>query len=103
AMGHLLDRVPDLDAVFAANDPMAAGALQVLKQRGRRVPDDVAVVGFDDAPMAQLTDPPLTSVHQSPEQMGREMVALLFAQIDGATGAGACRILSTELVRRASG
>lgn len=102
AMRELLDRVPDLDAVFAANDPMAAGALQVLKERGRRVPDHVAVVGFDDAPMAQFTDPPLTSVHQSPEQMGREMVALLFEQVDDDAAAGASTILSTELVRRAS-
>src|SRR5262245_49685065 len=103
AMRDLLDRVPDLDAVFAANDPMAAGALQVLKERGRRVPDDVAVVGFDDAPMAQFTDPPLTSVHQSAEEMGREMVALLFEQIDDAAAAGASTVLSTELVRRISG
>jgi DNA-binding LacI/PurR family transcriptional regulator len=102
AMRELLDRVPDLDAVFAANDPMAAGALQVLKERGRRVPDQVAVVGFDDAPMAQFTDPPLTSVHQSPEQMGREMVALLLEQVDERAAAGASRVLSTELVRRAS-
>ena len=103
AMRELLDRVPDMDAVFAANDPMAAGALQVLKERGRRVPVDVAVVGFDDAPMAQFTDPPLTSVHQSAEQMGREMVALLFEQVDDGAAAGACTVLSTELVRRVSG
>lgn len=103
AMRVLLDRVFELDAVFAANDPMAAGALQVLKERGRLVPDDVAVVGFDDAPMAQFTDPPLTSVHQSAEQMGREMVALLFEQVDDGAAAGACTVLSTELVRRVSG
>ncbi len=102
AMRELLDRVPDLDAVFAANDPMAAGALQVLKEQGRRVPDHVAVVGFDDAPMAQFTDPPLTSVHQSPEQMGREMVTLLLDQVDDAAAPGASTVLSTELVRRAS-
>jgi DNA-binding LacI/PurR family transcriptional regulator len=102
AMKELLDRAPDIDAVFAANDPMAAGALQVLKEQGRRVPDDVAVVGFDDAPMAELTDPPLTSVHQPAEQMGREMVKLLFEQIDGGAAAGASTVLSTELIRRVS-
>ena len=68
---------PDLDAVFCANDLMAAGALRALREAGRRVPEDVAVVGFDDAPIAQSTHPPLTTVHQSPEEMGREMVALL--------------------------
>ena len=49
---------PDIDAVFAANDLMAAGALQVLLEHGRRVPDDVAVVGFDDSPIALTTRPP---------------------------------------------
>lgn len=63
-MRELLDRAPDLDAVFAANDPMAAGALGVLRARGRRVPADVALVGFDDSPVSRLTDPPLTTVHQ---------------------------------------
>jgi DNA-binding LacI/PurR family transcriptional regulator len=102
AMAELLDRRPDLDAVFAANDPMAAGALQVLKERGRRVPDDVAVVGFDNAPMAQFTDPPLTSVHQSAEQMGREMVVMLLDQIDNDAAPGASTVLPTELVLRQS-
>ena len=78
-------------------DPM-----QVLKEQGRRVPDDVAVVGFDDAPMAELTDPPLTSVHQPAERMGREMVRLLFEQIDDGAAAGASTVLSTELIRRDS-
>ena len=52
AMTELLERAPDLDAVFVANDMMAAGALDVLRERGIRVPDDVAVAGFDDAPIA---------------------------------------------------
>ncbi len=77
AMRVLLSRRPDLDAVFCANDLMAAGALRVLREAGRDVPGDVSVVGFDDAPLAQSTHPPLTTVHQSPEQMGREMVSLL--------------------------
>jgi DNA-binding LacI/PurR family transcriptional regulator len=67
------------------------------------VPEDVAVVGFDDAPMALFTDPPLTSVHQSPEQMGREMVALLLDQVDNGAPAGTATVLPTQLVVRASG
>ena len=56
---------------------MAAGAVQVLRAAGRRIPDDVAIVGFDDSPIAETADPPLTSVRQPIEEMGAEMVRLL--------------------------
>jgi DNA-binding LacI/PurR family transcriptional regulator len=78
----LLDRRPDLDAVFAASDPMAYATLRVLAARGVRVPEDVAVVGFDDAPSSRHTVPMLTTVHQPVEEMGREMVRLLVARIE---------------------
>lgn len=80
AMGRLLDRVPDLDAVFVASDLMALGALAELKRRGRRVPDEVAVVGFDDIAMAELVEPPLTTVRQRTADQGRLMVRLYLAQ-----------------------
>ncbi len=102
AMRELLDRVPDLDAVFAASDPMAAGALTVLREHGRHVPDDVAVVGFDDSPLSQHTDPPLTTVHQPAERMGQEMAALLLAQMEGRAGPDDSVVLPTELVVRQS-
>ena len=76
AMGRLLDRVPDLDAVFAASDLMALGALAELRRRGRRVPEDVAVVGFDDVAMAALAEPPLTTLRQRTVDQGRLMVRL---------------------------
>ncbi|MFH8484940.1 LacI family DNA-binding transcriptional regulator [Streptomyces longisporoflavus] len=79
AMAVLLDRSPDLDAVFVASDLMASGALRVLRERGRHVPEDVAVVGFDDlTAIAEATEPPLTTVHQDIEGMGRLMARLLF-------------------------
>ena len=62
---------PDLDAVFAGSDVMAAGARQVLRETGRRIPDDVALVGYDDSAIARHMDPPLTSVRQPIEEMGR--------------------------------
>ncbi|MET9714425.1 LacI family DNA-binding transcriptional regulator [Streptomyces rochei] len=113
AMRELLDRRPDLDAVFAANDLTAAGALRVLRERGRRVPDDVAVVGFDDMlPVAEETDPPLTTVRQDIEGMGRLMARLLLRGLErdarpgrdaGAPAeAPSGTILPTTLVRRAS-
>ncbi|QJT02006.1 LacI family transcriptional regulator [Streptomyces asoensis] len=101
AMAALLDRHPDLDAVFVASDLMASGALQTLRERGRRVPEDVAVVGFDDlTSIAETTDPPLTTVHQDIEEMGRLMARLLLAREDAPDGPSV--IVPTRLVRRAS-
>ncbi|HXZ99607.1 MAG TPA: LacI family DNA-binding transcriptional regulator [Candidatus Binatia bacterium] len=77
AMRFLLLKRPKLDAVFVASDLMAAGALQVLAEAGRRVPEDVAVVGYDDDPLAAALQPPLSSVRQPIEEMGREMARLL--------------------------
>ena len=101
AAAKLLDRSPDVDAVFAASDLMALGVLDVLRSRGRRVPDDVAVVGFDDSDLAASADPPLTSVRQPIEQMGREMAALLLAQLDDGAEPTSV-VLPTELIPRAS-
>jgi DNA-binding LacI/PurR family transcriptional regulator len=81
AMRDLLADHPDLDAVFAASDLMAYGALRALQEAGRSVPADVAVVGFDDAQIARQSNPPLTTVHQPIEEMGREMARLLVARI----------------------
>lgn len=101
AMRRLLQAHPDLDAVFAASDRMALGALTALRAAGRRIPDDVAVVGFDDSEASRLSDPPLTSVHQSTEEMSRRMVRLLQARIDGDM-ARTSVILPTYLVERSS-
>ncbi|MEV5827766.1 LacI family DNA-binding transcriptional regulator [Spirillospora sp. NPDC052242] len=102
AAEELLARDPELDAVFAADDPMALGALRVLHRMGRRVPDDVAVIGFDDSAAAPLADPPLSSVHQSLEEMGVEMARLLVSRIRGETVAEPVVILKPHLVLRES-
>ncbi len=102
AMREILAARPDVDAVFAASDLMAAGAVQVLRAAGRRIPEDVAIVGFDDSPIAETADPPLTSVRQPIEEMGAEMVRLL---LEHAAHPGAVPrqvILATQLVRRRS-
>ena len=77
---RLLERVPDLDGLFAASDLMALGAIAAIRKSGRRVPEDVAVVGFDDNEFAQTSDPPLTTVRQDPFVQGRQMVRLYLAQ-----------------------
>jgi len=102
AMRTLLDRHPDLDAVFAASDLMAVGAMRVLRKHRRRVPADVAVVGFEDSVLARQTEPALTTVHQPVEAMGREMASLLVAHIRGEEIPAALVVLDTHLVIRAS-
>ncbi|MEU5561617.1 LacI family DNA-binding transcriptional regulator [Micromonospora musae] len=101
-MRRLLEVRPDLDAVFVASDLMAFGALRALREAGRRVPDDVAVVGFDDAPIARQADPPLTTVFQPVEEMGRQMAQLLVSRIRGDEISTPAILLDTELVERAS-
>ena len=100
AMTRLLAAHPDVDAVFAASDNMAAGALRAIKAAGRTVPGDVAVVGFDDLPIAQSTDPALTTVHQPVQALGREMAKMLVDLMAGERPSPL--ILPTHLVVRAS-
>ncbi|MFJ6836344.1 LacI family DNA-binding transcriptional regulator [Streptomyces sp. NPDC091209] len=109
AMRELLERRPDLDAVFVANDLSALGVLRVLREHGRRVPEDVAVIGFDDMlPIAEQTDPPLTTVRQDIEEMGRLMARLLIRGLEGGADAEGPAsepsgvVLPTTVVRRAS-
>ena len=98
---RLLERRPDIDAVFAASDPMALGVLHTLAERGRSCPGDVAVVGFDDSPIARHSAPPLTTVHQPVEAMGRQMVRLLVDRMAGGPGQQHV-VLDPHLVVRAS-
>ncbi len=77
AMEQLLKDHPDLDGVFVASDLMAQGAIPVLRDLGRRIPEDVAVIGFDDSSAAMVTRPPLTTVRQPVEDMAAEMARLL--------------------------
>jgi DNA-binding LacI/PurR family transcriptional regulator len=96
----LLDEAPDVDAVFAASDLMAIGAMQALRVRGRRVPQDVAVIGFDNAAAAARHLPPLTTVDQSVELIGRLMARMLVHRIDGRPVNEQHVVLPTRLVLR---
>jgi len=79
----LIDKGDDFDAVFAVTDAIAIGAMRALKQSGRRIPEDVAIVGFDDLPLASFISPELTTVRQDVRAAGRMLVQNLVAQIEG--------------------
>jgi DNA-binding LacI/PurR family transcriptional regulator len=100
-MLRILDRAPDVDAVFAANDLMAVGAMRALREAGRRIPDDVAVVGFDDSPTALEAEPPLSTVAQDVELVGTLMAELVLEHIGGAATPRQ-EVLPTHLVVRQS-
>lgn len=102
AMHRLLELSPDLDAVFVASDLMACGALRALREAGRRVPDDVGVVGFEDSPIARQSDPPLTTIYQPVEEMGRQMARLLVSRIRHEPLDPPYALLDTHLVPRKS-
>jgi DNA-binding LacI/PurR family transcriptional regulator len=101
AMRQLLAEDPALDAVFAASDLMAYGALRTLRAAGRRVPEDVAVVGFDDIELARYTEPPLTTVRQPIVRLGRALARQLLRLAAGETIEPAV-VLPTSLVVRDS-
>jgi len=101
ATARLLDRRPQVAAIFAASDMMAVGAMRALHRAGRRVPGDVAVIGFDDLPIGRRTDPPLTTVRQPIEEMGARMTGELLAMLGGSS-APRCAVLDTKLVLRAT-
>lgn len=98
AMTALLERAPDIDAVFAASDVMAVGAIAALRRAGKRVPEDVAVAGFDDSGLAATHAPPLTTVSQPWAQISAAMVDMLLEVIAGATVPSV--VLPTTLVVR---
>lgn len=102
AMQSLLDQANRPDGVFMASDEMAFGALQTLHARGLHVPAEIAVVGFDDVAMAELTQPPLTTIHHPMRAMARDAARMLLQQIDGRRVDDAPMIFPTHLVVRAS-
>ncbi len=102
AMRRLLAADPGLDAVFVASDMMAHGALHALHEAGRRVPEDVAVIGFDDVEISRFSDPPLTTVRQPIVEMGRTMARQVLALVEERADVPIAVVLPTELVVRAS-
>ncbi|MBY8820174.1 MULTISPECIES: LacI family DNA-binding transcriptional regulator [Streptomyces] len=102
AMAELLRDHPDVDAVFAANDMMAEGACQYLRERGVDVPGTVAVVGFDDSAAARRSHPRLTTVRQPVEHMAAALAGLLVEELEGLRPGPASRVFEPVLVVRES-
>ena len=86
AMWELLDRVKDMDGVFCDNDQMAVGALKVLKEHGKRVPEDIRLMGYDDVFLASVVEPSLSTVHIQKRHAGIEAARMLFARIEEEDG-----------------
>jgi DNA-binding LacI/PurR family transcriptional regulator len=102
AMERLLLNHPDVDAVFVASDLMAVAAMGVLAQAGKRIPEDVAVIGFDDSRYTRASSPTLSSIRQPIEEIGREAVRVLMLEMAEPQEAPRHVILKTELVVRES-
>jgi LacI family transcriptional regulator, galactose operon repressor len=103
AMRDLLRRAERPRAVFADNDMMAVGAMVAIREAGLRVPDDIAIAGFDDVVVARWLNPPLTTVAQFPERLGRRAAELLFERLEGGVDGPGRRVeMPYEVMIRAS-
>ena len=102
ATRELLERHPDLDAIFVANDLMAVGALSVLRAAGRSVPGDVALVGYDNGAVAAVTDPPLTTVVNPVVEMARTAGTVLLDMLSRAAEPSPPTLFPPKLVVRSS-
>jgi DNA-binding LacI/PurR family transcriptional regulator/signal transduction histidine kinase/ActR/RegA family two-component response regulator len=100
-MREIIDRNVEFDAVIAANDGMALGAMEVLENLGIRVPDEVIVTGFDDLPLARFANPPLSTVRQPLEHMAALAARLVLDQMDGGP-VPPCTVLPADFVTRTS-
>ena len=99
---QLCDEADPPTAVLAGNDLLAVGAVKALKERGLRVPDDVAVAGFDDFEFAEYTDPPLTTLHVPGFEMGHLAATKLIDRIEGKVELPTATVLPVRLVARES-
>lgn len=102
ATQHLLDLPQPPTAIFASNDASAFGAIEAIRSRGLRIPEDISIVGFDDIPRAQYSYPPLTTVRQPLSEIGRQSVRLLLKHIDNPDLPAERIVLDAALVIRKS-
>lgn len=100
--GQMIARMKETTAIFAANDHLALGILRALHEHGRRVPEEISIVGFDDVPEAEFYIPPLTTIRPDFDAVAVATLELLLEQIEGAASHGQRRVIPPELVARQS-
>lgn len=101
-MGELLDQYPDLDAVVCATDRLAVGALQYLKKQGKKVPEDISLVGFGDNRISAVTEPPITTVHFHYKESGQRAAETMLSRLENPDAAVVAMMLGFEVVERGS-
>jgi LacI family transcriptional regulator len=99
---ELIDRGEDFTAIFVHSDELAMGVYRTLRQQNLRIPEDISIVGYDDIPVAEYLDPPLTTIHQPIQAVGIEAVRLLIQQIEAKEEITQNILLKTELIERES-
>ena len=101
-MKKLLERVPNLTAVFAHNDRMAVGAISAIREAGLKIPQDISIMGYDDTPEAEFSSPPLTTIRQPEVELGVRAVQVLLRKIEDPTSELEQILMDTELIIRSS-
>jgi DNA-binding LacI/PurR family transcriptional regulator len=100
--GQMLARMPDVTAIFAANDHLALGIMKAMRERGRRIPQDISLVGFDDIPEAGYFVPPLTTIRPNFDEVARASLDMLLDQIRTGQRSQDVRTIAPALVQRSS-
>jgi DNA-binding LacI/PurR family transcriptional regulator len=99
----MLDKHPDVTAIFAGNDVMAYGVIRVVMERGLRIPEDLSLIGFDNLEFSSIMHPPLTTIHQPKYEMGQAAVEILLRMArDKGKQTPEHRLLGVELIERQS-
>ncbi|MEG0228470.1 MAG: substrate-binding domain-containing protein, partial [Lachnospiraceae bacterium] len=103
AMNDLLKRMPEIDGVFVANDQMAVGALKALSEKGKKIPEDVKVIGYDNVFISSILEPSLSTVHVRKRHIGLEAVTMLLNRMEDDTPRdGEAVVMETKVVVRKS-
>lgn len=102
AAGQMLARIAEVTAIFAANDHLALGIMKAMRERGRRIPEDISIVGFDDIPEAPYFVPPLTTIRPDFGAVARASLEMLTEQIRTGRRTAVIRTIAPELVERCS-